>query len=152
MSGKPKIDTAKEYVISNPTMQYIGRLLTASVTRQLDGEGEASEMMTTTTSRNGGGIRASLVLEWAVRVFALLAPILFGALLQFAIAGERRLDSHDISLAEISSNRFTAQDGADVQRQLGTMVTREELANVIDRWTEEMRELRRLVAENGGSR
>lgn len=104
--------------------------------------------MTSDGVRNGN-IKASVVLEWIVRAFALLAPVMFGTLLGMAISGERRLDMNEQRIVAISANRFTAQDGATLQRQIGNMVTREELAVLVDRWTEEFRELRRTIERNG---
>ncbi len=112
--------------------------------------------MTTPTATQpvarNGSIKYTQALEWVVRVLALLAPVMFGTLLGLAIAGERRLDAHEVNLATISANRFTAQDGADMQRQIGNMVTRQELAVVVDRLMLEFRELRRTIERNGNAK
>lgn len=97
---------------------------------------------------NSNPVKAIHVLEWVVRAFALMAPVMFGVLVGIAISAERRLDSHEVDLASIEANRFTAQDGAEMQRQLGGMVTRDELAILVDRWTDEFRELRRTIERN----
>lgn len=102
-------------------------------------------MTTPASGVRNSGIKAAVVVEWGVRVFALMAPVMFGILVGVAISAERRLDSHEIDLAGIEASRFTAQDGADIQRQLGQMVTRDELGVIVDRWTDEFRELRRSI-------
>ncbi len=119
-----------------PIWRFTNALLTASVSKPLGGLG-----MTMPAVANGvrnGGVKTAIILEWTVKVFALLAPILFGALLTLYISGERRLDSHEVALGAIEASRFTAGDGADIQRQMANMVTRPEFLT-------ELREIRQRL-------
>ena len=97
------------------------------------------------TPRNGNGQHARTILDWILKFAGALALAAFGFLFSLLLGFEGRMDTHEREIVGIKANRFTAQDGTDVQRQLGTFVTRAELATEIRGLRDDIREIRTLV-------
>lgn len=100
----------------------------------------------TATPRNDNGAHLRILGDWVLRFSGAFALAAAGFLLSMLLAFEGRMDTHEKDLVAIHANRFTAQDGSDVQRQLGTFVTRAELAETMRGIRADLREIRTLVA------
>ena len=90
---------------------------------------------------------ARVLLDGLLRVAGPVALALVMFLLGLGVSAERRIDSLEQGQAATNANRFTVQDGVALRAEVSGHATRAEVSQLQQEIRDELREIRRLIAE-----